>query len=139
MASSKTAGNAGRSDEATPKRATSTYRRRRGAATQRLVAAAWRGDGWPYAEDAGAGRNGKDLLGTPGLAVEIKGRRDFSPLAWMKQAACEDGLPIVVMRPDGAGPATVDDWPTFLRHADLRRLLRQAGYGNPLDEQAAGR
>jgi hypothetical protein len=114
---------------------TSTHRRRRGAETQRLIAAAWRLDGWPYCEDAGAGRNGCDLLGTPGLAVEIKARRDFDPLAWMRQAAKEQGLPLVIMRPDGAGPATVDDWPAFLRHADLRRLLRAAGYGNPLRTQ----
>ncbi|MGH3381343.1 MAG: hypothetical protein ACRDP6_42090 [Actinoallomurus sp.] len=116
---------------------TSQYRKRRGAETQRLTAAAWRGDGWPFCEDAGAGRNGKDLLGTPGLSVEIKARRDFSPLAWMKQAAGEDGIPIVVMRPDGAGPASVDNWPAFIRHADLRRLLRLAGYGNPLEEPEA--
>lgn len=46
----------------------------------------------------------------------------------------DKGLPIVVTRPDGAGPATVDDWPVILRHADLRQLLRQAGYGDPIDE-----
>jgi hypothetical protein len=117
---------------------TSPHRKRRGAETQRFVAAAWRGDGWPYCEDAGAGRNGADLLNTPGLAVEIKARRDFSPLAWMRQASGENGLPLVVMRPDNAGPTSVDQWPVILRHADLRRLLRQAGYGDPLNEPETG-
>lgn len=116
---------------------TSQHRKRRGAETQRLVAAAWREDGWPFCEDAGAGRNGNDLLNTPGLAVEVKARRDYNPLAWMKQAAKSKGLPIVVTRPDGAGETTVDDWPVILRHADLRRLLRLAGYGDPLDEEVA--
>lgn len=50
---------------------TSPHRKRRGAETQRLVAAAWRADGWPFCEDAGAGRNGADLLNTPGLSVRI--------------------------------------------------------------------
>lgn len=127
------AGPAARPAKPTQSRRNATTARRRGAETQRLVAAAWRGDGWPHVEDAGAGRNGADLLGTPGLTVEIKGRRDFSPLAWMKQASKENGLPVVVMRPDGAGPASVDDWPAFVRHADLRRLLRIAGFGDPLD------
>jgi hypothetical protein len=116
---------------------TSQHRKRRGAKTQSLVAAAWREDGWPFCEDTGAGRNGRDLLGTPGLSVEVKARRDFGPLAWMRQAAKHDGLPVVVMRPDGAGPATIDDWPAFVRHADLRRLLRLAGYGDPLSEEAS--
>lgn len=116
---------------------TSQHRKRRGAKTQVLVAAEWREDGWPFCEDAGAGRNGTDLLNTPGLAVEVKARREFRPLEWMKQARTSPGLPIVVMRPDGAGPASIDDWPTFMRHSDLRRLLRQAGYGDPLDEEVA--
>lgn len=109
---------------------TGEYRRRRGAESQNAVAAHLKSAGFRYAESAGAGRNGRDVLGTPGIAVEVKARRDWSPMAWTKQAAATaDGdLPIVVARPDGFGPAHIDDWPAILRFSDLLRLLREAGY-----------
>ena len=119
---------------------TSTTRRRRGAETQRIVAETWRGDGWPYAEPVGAGAPGRDLTGTPGIAVEIKGRRDLDLTAFLRQAKshCRDGeVPVCVVRPDGYGPATVDDWPVILPHSVLRRLLRRAGYGEPIVVTAA--
>lgn len=110
--------------------ASNESRRRRGAKTELLVAAAWQADGWPH---AGVKRGpGADLTGTPGLDVEVKARRDWSPLAWMRQQAKRgaDGVvPVAVVRPDGAGPATVDDWPAVVPHGVLRRLLREAGYG----------
>jgi hypothetical protein len=110
---------------------TSPHRRRRGAETQATVAAFLAANGWPYASDAGSGRQGADILNTPGLAWEVKGRRDFSPLAWIRQAAGLPGLPLVVHRPDGMGPATIADWPVTLRLADAVTLLRAAGYGDP--------
>ena len=113
--------------------ATVASRRRRGAETERLVAAAWQADGWPHAEVRRG--PGPDLTGTPAIDVEVKARRDWSPLAWMRQQAkrADAGvIPVVVVRPDGAGAATVDDWPAVVPHAVLRRLLREAGYGDPL-------
>lgn len=111
----------------------SNCRKRRGAATQRIVAEAWRADGWPYAEPVGAGVTGRDITGTPGIALEVKARRDFSPMEWMRQAARNAGEDIgaVVLRPDGAGPTTVDHWPVIISQAAFRKLLRAAGYGNP--------
>lgn len=92
-------------------------------------------NGWPYATDAGAGRPGADILGCPGLSFEVKGRRDFSPLEWIRQAIKHGtGTPICVIRPDGMGPANVNNWPVVLRLEDLVTLLRQAGYGDPLEE-----
>lgn len=110
--------------------ATNASRKRRGADTQNVVATWFRGRGWPHAESAGAGRPGVDVLGLPGLSVEVKARRDFSPLAWIRQARLQPGVPIVVHRPDGMGPATVEDWPVTMRLADLTELLRAAGYGD---------
>ncbi len=110
---------------------TSPHRKRRGAETQRAVAGYLREHGWPYATDAGAGRNGVDILGTPGVSWEAKARRDFSPLAWIRQAATQPGLPLCAHRPDGMGPATVADWPVTLRLRDVVSLLRAAGYGDP--------
>ena len=107
-----------------------TTRKSRGAQTQALAAAWFRDHGWRYATDAGAGRAGADLINTPGLAVEVKARRDWSPLAWCRQAAQTPGLPLVIARPDGAGPASIADWPVIMRLEDATTLLGQAGYGD---------
>lgn len=115
------------------------HRRRRGAETQRTVAAYLAGHGWPYATDAGAGRSGVDVLGTPGLSWEVKARRSLDLLAWLRQASREDGaLPLVCHRPDGMGPASVADWPVTMRLADIVWLLREAGYGEPNPEPDEG-
>lgn len=104
-------------------------RRHRGAQTQAAVALWFRGHGWPYAESTGSGRIGSDITGLPGLACEVKARRDFSPLAWLRQAARGAGIPFVVHRPDGMGPASIADWPVTLRLEDFTTLLGEAGYG----------
>jgi hypothetical protein len=110
---------------------TTPTRKRRGAASQSIVASYLVANGFPYATDAGAGRNGVDILGTAGLSWEVKARRGFSPLAWIRQAAGSPGLPLVVLRPDGMGPASIADWPVTLRLSDVVSLLRAAGYGDP--------
>ncbi len=115
-------------------------RRRRGADTQRAVAQWFTSQGWPYAESTGAGRTGSDITGMPGLACEVKARRDFSPQAWLRQAA--DGakpgaLPFVVHRPDGMGPASITRWPVTLTLQDFTALLLAAGYGTPDAAEAA--
>jgi hypothetical protein len=118
-------------------RGSAASRKRRGADTQRLVAEAWRGDGWPFAEPVGAGAPGRDITGTPGIALEVKARRGFSPQEWLRQAArnAKPGeVPAVVLRPDGFGPATVDDWAVIVPHSVFRDLLRAAGYGEPREE-----
>jgi len=109
------------------------YRKERGNESQNLVAAQFRAAGFPHAESAGAGRPGRDVLGLLGLACEVKARRGFSPLAWIKQAEekADGDLPFVVTRLDGQGPATVDEWPVLLRFGDFLELLSAAGYGAP--------
>ena len=109
----------------------SPTRKRRGAETQTTVARWLAANGWPYAESTGAGRTGSDITGVPGLAIEVKARRDFTPLAWIRQASGNEGLPLVIHRPDGMGPQSVSDWPVTLRLADFTQLLRAAGYGDP--------
>jgi len=114
----------------------SASRKSRGAETQRLVASYLKGHGWPWATDAGAGRTGSDILNTPGLKIEVKARRDFSPTGWVRQASgvVTPGLACVVQRPDGYGPAKIEDWLMITRFGDGVILLRQAGYGDPLPD-----
>lgn len=110
---------------------TAASRKQRGNATQTEVARWFTRHGWPYAESTGAGRQGSDITGIPGLACEVKARRGFSPLAWIRQAAAGTaGLPFVVHRPDGMGPASIADWPVTLRLSDFTQLLQSAGFGD---------
>jgi hypothetical protein len=112
----------------------SQHRKHRGYATQRLVAQYLAAHGWPYAESTGAGRTGTDITGTPGIDWEVKARRNLNLIALidqMRERQVPFSIPIAVVRPDGRGPATIDDWPAILPLSDLCDLLREAGYGNP--------
>lgn len=115
----------------------SRSRKRRGADTQRALAAHLATNGWPYATDAGAGRQGSDILGCPGLSWEIKARADFNPTGWLNQGTRRAGLNLVAYRPTGYGPARIGDWPAILRLDDLIWLLRAAGYGDPPTKEEA--
>lgn len=113
---------------------TSQSRKHRGYATQRHLAEWFARSGWPYAESTGAGRPGIDITGMPGIAVEAKARRGLNLTGWLKQATNErrNGLPILIVRPDGFGEKRIAEWPAVLTLADLTELLRQAGYGDPV-------
>jgi hypothetical protein len=107
-------------------------RKSRGYRSQKVVAEWFAARGWPFAESTGAGRSGSDVTGMPGLSVEVKARRGFSPLAWLKQARSEarQGLPFVVFRCDGQGEANVGDWGVLLSLETMTELLAEAGYGD---------
>lgn len=111
---------------------TSQHRKHRGYATQRMVAAYLATRGWPYAHAIGAGEAGDDVQGCLDIAVEVKARRGFDPTAAIRQmqARRSTALPFAVLRMDGTGEATLDDWPVVLRLADMVALLREAGYGS---------
>lgn len=111
------------------------HRKHRGYATQRIVAGYLAERGFPWAESTGAGRTGTDVTGTPGIDWEVKARRNLNLVALvdqMRERQHPGDLPVAVVRPDGRGPATVDDWPAVLPLSDLVDLLRQAGYGDPI-------
>lgn len=111
-------------------------RKHRGYATQRMCAEYWRTRGFPYVTDTGAGRQGADLINTPGVSVEIKARTGFEPKAWIKQAVTSagDDLPVAVLRPNGSGETTIGEWPVILRHSDFLDLLERAGYTHPISK-----
>lgn len=115
---------------------TSQSRKARGRRTEKVLAEFYAENGWPFAESTGAGRSGVDVTGMPGLAVEVKARRAFDPVAWLRQAATRAGLPFVVFRPNGMGEQSVGRWGVLMTVAEHTALLRSAGYGDPvvLDE-----
>jgi hypothetical protein len=113
----------------------SQSRKHRGYASQRLVAEWFQANGFPYAESTGAGRPGVDVTGMPGVALEVKARRELNLTGFLKQAVSqrEHGLPAAVVRPDGFGPARIGEWAAILTLADYTELLRLAGFGDPVD------
>ena len=105
---------------------TSQSRKHRGYATQRLLAERWRESGFaPHCHAIGAGEAGSDILdGPPGLEVEVKARAASMSLpAALRQAhARADGVPIVVWRHPGQGPATVGEWTVTMTLEDFEKL-----------------
>jgi len=67
----------------------------------------------------------------PDLSCEVKARRDLNVLAWLRQAASQHGLPFVVWRPDGMGPAKIQSWPVMTTLESFTELLQAAGFGEP--------
>lgn len=109
-------------------------RKHRGYASQRIVADYLRDNGFPHAEPVGAGRSGSDVTGLVGIDLEIKARRGLDLPALMRQLnerAADGVLGIGVLRLDGQGPASIEQWPAVLCLSDLVALLRAAGYGMP--------
>jgi hypothetical protein len=115
------------------------HRKHRGYRTQRVVAERFAANGFPHAEPVGAGRAGTDIVGLVGIDVEVKARRGLNIKALMDQLderAQAGVLGIGVLRPDGMGEASVGKWPVVICLDDAIALLRAAGYGTPLEEEA---
>jgi hypothetical protein len=91
---------------------------------------------WPHAESAGAGRNGTDVLGTPGVAWEAKTavefKRDFRPAAWVEQSkghmVAPGDVPVVVYFPPGIGEKGTGHALGIMPMHVLMRVLNEAGY-----------
>lgn len=111
-----------------------TSRVRRGRSSEEAVAQFLRDHGWPSAERVPASIKGADIVkGIAGVAIEVKARRSFDPVAFFRQAkknARGAELPVVVMRPDGAGEASVGKWLVFTTLEEFVDLVKEAGYGD---------
>jgi hypothetical protein len=123
--------------------------RARGNALQNALArylARW----WEHAESAGAGRNGTDVLGTPGVVWECKTasdfKRDFRPAAWVAQSLAHaqtvgvfPSLPrpvsVVVYFPPGIGADRTDHAMAIVPMHVMMRVLTEAGY-TPAQKEA---
>ena len=124
----------------------SQSRKHRGYRSQKVFAEYIR-DIFPYAEPTGAGRQGRDILSTPGVWFELKARTGFNPLAALKQIEAESWAEtermsgpfmvtremvdhsVAVLRMNGQGEANIGEWVVCMRVDTLKELLREAGYG----------
>ena len=105
----------------------------RGRQSESIVAAYLADHGFPHAERVAASLKGADVTGTPGLAIEVKSRRGLDLPGWLKQSVKRDGLPVLIIRPDGSGPASVTSWAMVIPFGTGVELLRKAGYGTELE------
>jgi hypothetical protein len=111
----------------------SQHRKHRGYRTQKVVAEflqKW----FPYADSAGAGRQGSDITGVP-FDIEVKARSAFQPKAWLDQTRKRsDGkLSVVVMRFNGQGE-DAGEYGAMLRFSDLIQLLNKVDYSEWFQE-----
>ena len=107
----------------------SQNRKHRGYKTQALVAEYLKVNGWTGAASTGAGRTGSDVINVP-FDVEVKARRGLVISETMKQLKerSKEGLGFGVLRLDGQGEASIDEWVGIIRLADLVYLLKASGY-----------
>lgn len=100
--------------------------RDKGARAERAAVAWLREHGWPDARRylAGDGRQPGDLDFAPGIAVDVKARRELAIPAWLSQAETEAGpnrLPLLwVQRPGLTDPG---DWWAVTRWRHVHQLL----------------
>lgn len=110
---------------------TSQSRKHRGYRSQKVFAEYVR-QVFPYAEPTGAGRQGRDVLSTPGVWFELKARAGFDPLSALKQVEKENDTEdhnVTVLRMNGQGEKNIGEWVTCMRVDTLLALLEEAGYG----------
>ena len=110
----------------------SQSRKHRGYASQRILAEYLVANGWDNALPVGAGRDGSDITGVPGLDIEVKARTklDLSGLMrQLKDRKLNTGMGVGVLRLNGQGEAAIQDWVAVLRLEDLVYLLKASGYG----------
>lgn len=105
-------------------------RKQRGRQSEALVAE-YLHPVFPYAERVPASLPGKDVLHTPGWAIEVKARRGLDLPGWLKQAHREalGETPVLVIRPDGFGPERIDQWAAVVTLEQLRELMRERSEG----------
>jgi hypothetical protein len=110
----------------------SQHRKHRGFRTERVVAQ-YLSTVWEFAS-VGRG-NGKDILGVP-FDAEIKARKSFQPLEWIRQyktrTAISGELGFAVMRLNGQGE-NAEEYACIIRLGDLLPLL-QLKYGHITSE-----
>jgi hypothetical protein len=101
------------------------YARAKGRVAEQAVARYLQTMGYPLACTARAASGGfqfgEDILGVPGVSLEVKNRRDLDLAASLRQAAIQGGpdkIAVVIIKPVGVGLESVGDWwaLSYVRH-----------------------
>lgn len=92
---------------------------------------------WPHAEKTPNGRAGADILGTPGVAWEVKTGITWRT-EWMEQAQrnAGAGLPVLVYLPPGCGEANVNHAYAIVPLVTMMGILVDAGYAPKAGEES---
>lgn len=114
------------------------HRKHRGYRTQKVIADYLK-QFWAYADTAGAGRQGEDILNIPTVSIEVKARSDFQPLAWIKQAETNANgkMPMVIMRCNGQGE-DAGEYLAFVKVKHIMPILHQAAPSDEIDRCICG-
>lgn len=82
---------------------------------------------FPDAAGIAASLPGRDILNTPGYAIEMKATKEFNPTTFLKQAAKNAGtdVPFAIYRPKGYGPEKVDQWVTMTTLGTMRGIIER--------------
>ena len=108
-----------------PPRTQGASNRAKGDAAERAVARYLQAHGYPLACTARAAmgglRKGEDILGVPGVSLEVKNRRKLVIDSALRQAAIQGGpdkVAVVIIKPYGVGLESVGDWwaISYVRH-----------------------
>lgn len=110
----------------------------KGSGAERAVVDHLRANGFPHAERrlAGSTKDRGDIAGVPAVVIEVKNCERTTLGAWVDEALLEqanDGADFGIVWHKRRGRAEAGQWYATLNAAQLVRLLRQAGYGEPLN------
>lgn len=114
----------------------------KGSSAERDLVAFLRANGFPHAERrlAGATKDRGDIAGIPGVVIEAKNCARTELGAWVDEALVEqanDRADLGVVWHKRRGRRDPAGWYVTLTGAQFTALLRQAGYGTPLTDEAA--
>ena len=81
-----------------------------------------------------------DVAGAPGLVFEIKNHKSYKFPEWLKETEVERinakaDYGVLVVKPNGVGLGSVQDWWAVMNVGQMLNLLREAGYGDSLDNR----
>ena len=105
----------------------------RGRQTESLLADYLKVHGFPDAERIAASLPGADIRNTGEVSFEAKARRSLNLPGWLRQASAREGLPVLIVRPDGYGEQKLEMWAMVMTVKDGVELLRRAGHGLSLE------
>jgi hypothetical protein len=108
-----------------PPRTQGASNRGKGDAAERAVARYLQDNGFPLAHTARAAmaglRKGEDIVGVPGVSIEVKNRQNLQIGSALMQAAMQGGpdkVPVIICKPYRVGLDSVGDWwaISYVRH-----------------------